>query len=119
MTPVRSAISRSACAFAGSIAGRLLCLWPLLRRSGNRHWSILRSAQVAGNLIFVHCPSHEFIQHVLASGVELDRLALIPVFFLDGSVVGGDIQRVLAAFGIGLLELQGHSRERLRLRALQ
>src|SRR5437660_4699703 len=115
MTAVRSTISRSACAFGGSIAGRLLLSLLLLRRSGNRHWSILRSAQVAGNLVFVHRPGHEFIQHVLASGVELHGLALVPVFFLDCSVVGGDIQRVLAAFGIGLLELQGYGRERLRL----
>src|SRR6266478_5493641 len=118
MTPVRSAISRSACAFGGSIVGRLLSLL-LLRRSANRYWSILRSAQVAGNLVFVHRPGHEFIQHMIASGVELHRLALVPVFFLDGLVVGGDIQRVLAPFGIGLLELQGHSRECLRLGALQ
>ena len=33
--------------------------------------------------------------------------------------VGGDVQRVLALFGIGLLELQGHSRVGLRLGALQ
>src|SRR6266481_9583281 len=119
MTPVRSAISRSACAFGGSIASRLPLSLLLLWRSGDRYRSILRSAQVAGNLVFVHCPGHEFIQHVLASGVELHGLALVPVFFLDGSVVGGDIQRVLAAFGIGLFELQGHSRKRLRLSALQ
>src|SRR5437879_11500062 len=81
MTPVRSAISRSACAFGGSIAGRLLLSLLLLRRSGNRHWSILRSAQVAGNLVFVHRPGHEFIQHVLAFGVELYGLALVLSFF--------------------------------------
>ena len=56
---------------------------------------------------------------MIASGVELHRLALVLVFLLDGLVVGGDVQRVLALLGIGLLELQGDGGEGLRLGALQ
>src|ERR1019366_2552332 len=104
MTPVRSAISTSVCAFGGSIKVVVLVA-ALLRRSGDRYRSVFRRAQVAGDLVLVHRPDHEFIQHVLASGVELHRLALVPVFLLDGLVVGGDVQRVLAAFWVGLLQL--------------
>src|SRR5258707_9952739 len=83
MIPVRSAISRSVCAFGGSIADCVRFPLLLLRRCGNRYRSILRSAQIAGNFVLVHRPHHKFVQHVIASGVELYRLALVLVFFLD------------------------------------
>src|SRR5277367_708407 len=111
MTPVRSAISTSVCRLAGSMAeGSGRSWWsdgrprpsppsPLLRRCGDRHWRVLRRAQVAGDLVLVHGPNYQLVEHVIASGVELHGLALVLVFFLDSLVVGGDIQRVLAAFG--------------------
>ena len=43
----------------------------------------------------------------------------IAVFLFDGPVVGGHIHRVFALLNIGLLQLQAHGRNRLRLGALQ
>ena len=55
----------------------------LLRGRCDRHGSIFRRAQVAGDAILVHRPNHEFIEHVIAPGVKLNRLAMTFLSFFS------------------------------------
>ena len=52
-------------------------------------------------------------------GIKLNGLGDVAVFFLDRPIVGSDVHRVLTLFYIGLLELQAHGRDRLRLGAFE
>src|ERR1700674_822140 len=89
--------------------------WPLasIRMSlirGGCHWNrrVLGRAQIAGRLALVDGPHPQFVQHTVAPGVKLHGLADVAIFFLDGLVVGGNVERELAPLGIGLLQLQAY-----------
>src|SRR5256886_7511067 len=106
MTAVRAAISTRTWALA-SIA--LICC--------HRNRSVLRRAQVTHGFFLVHRPDHQLVQHAVAPGIELNRLADAAVLLLDRFVVRGNVQGEFAALRSGLLQLQAHSRDRLRLRS--
>src|SRR5437868_3542476 len=79
-----------------------------------RGWGIFGSAEVARCFVFVYAPHHKFIEHVIPTGVKLDRFRDVAVFFLDSFVIRGYVQRELAFFLVSLFELQGDRRYRLR-----
>src|SRR5689334_981761 len=67
---------------------------------------VLGRAQVAGCLILIHCPDHQFVEHPIASTVELDWLAHIAIFLFYGPVVGGDVESEFPPLYVRFLELE-------------
>src|SRR5581483_7769433 len=88
--------------------------------AGRLHWngSVLRRAQIASDLVLVDCPDHQLVKHVIAPGVELDRLLHRSILFLDRSSVRQNVHSELAALWIGFLPLQADGRDRRSLLAL-
>src|SRR5215470_1545105 len=84
----------------------------------HRNRSVLRRAKVAGGFVLVYGPDDQLVQHTIAPRIELDGLADVAVFLLDGFVVGGNIQSKFATLWICLAQLQAHARDRLGPRAL-
>src|SRR5215472_18115511 len=88
------------------------------RRWRYRNRGVLRRTQISCDLILVDRPHHHFEQQVIATAVKLDRLGHILILLFEGLIVRSDVQRELAALGIGLLQLQADGRNRLWLGTL-
>src|SRR5437763_16340890 len=108
MTAVRAAISTRTWALA-SIA--LICC--------HRNRSVLRRAQVTHGFFLIHRPDHQLVQHAVAPGIELYRLADVAVLLLDRFVVRGNIHRGFDALRAGPLPSPAPTRATLALPAPQ
>src|SRR5436305_1737671 len=72
----------------------------------------LRRAQVTRDGFLVRREYDDFIEHAIATGVELQRLGHVPILLLDGAVVRDHVHGELALFRVNFLQLQAHGAHR-------